>query len=102
MIHSFQPTNILLWTATEDAHSMGCRLFDFGSTPLSNQGLLNFKKRWGTETTLLTYSYLLKHRQSPRIIDREGWKITLVRRMLQRCPLSITNAVGPLLVKHLG
>lgn len=97
-----RPTDLLLWTAIEDAHAMGCRVFNLGSTPLSNEGLLNFKKRWGTETSLLTYSYLLKRRQRPQIIDREGWKIHLARWMLQRSPLSVTKAVGPLLVKHLG
>ena len=97
-----QPTNLLLWTAIEDAHGMGCRMFNFGSTPLSNQGLLSFKKRWGTETQPLNYSYLLKRSRSPQVIDREGWKVDLARRVLRRCPLPLTKAIGPLLVKHLA
>ena len=97
-----RPMNILLWRAIEDAHDMGILSFNFGSTPLSNKGLLAFKKQWATETSLLTYSYLLKRRRRLQTIEREGWKVHLASWILKRFPLSITKAVGPLLVRHLG
>jgi CelD/BcsL family acetyltransferase involved in cellulose biosynthesis len=53
-----RPNNLVMWTAIEWACEQGYRTLDFGRTDLDNQGLRDFKSRWGAAELPLTYSYL--------------------------------------------
>jgi lipid II:glycine glycyltransferase (peptidoglycan interpeptide bridge formation enzyme) len=53
-----RPNNLAMWTAIEWACEHGYRTLDFGRTDLDNQGLRDFKSRWGAMELPLTYSYL--------------------------------------------
>jgi hypothetical protein len=48
--------HLLLWRAIQEAKAAGLRFVDFGRTDEDQQGLVTFKKRWGSKQSNLTYS----------------------------------------------
>jgi len=93
------PNNILVWDLIKYSYNAGCEVFDFGSTFIQNEGLLHFKKQWGTETVPLYYS-ILSERTSPPVFNRSGFKVGLVKKLLRYCPMPLFKAVGPFLIKE--
>lgn len=51
----YQPTSVILYTAMQDAVSNGYKWWNWGGTWLSQGGVYDFKKKWGT--TDLPYYY---------------------------------------------
>lgn len=51
-----RPNHVLLWTAIRDAIAAGCR-FDMGRAAPEQEGLVEFKQRWGGQTIPLAYDY---------------------------------------------
>ncbi len=46
---SFQPLSMLICQAMQDAVEIGCRFWNWGGTWLNQDGVYDFKKRWGTK-----------------------------------------------------
>lgn len=93
------PNNLLVWELIKYSYGIGCEIFDFGSTFIKNEGLLHFKKQWGTETSPLYYS-ILSSKATPQLLDRGGAKVELVRKFLRYCPMPLFKAIGPFLMKE--
>jgi CelD/BcsL family acetyltransferase involved in cellulose biosynthesis len=55
---ALRPNNLVIWTAIEWACWQQYRLLDFGRTDFDNQGLRDFKNRWGALEVPLVYSYV--------------------------------------------
>ena len=53
----YRPNYLLIWNAMERACQEGYRRFDFGVSNPENQGLITFKRHWGTEEMVLPYYY---------------------------------------------
>jgi hypothetical protein len=51
-----RPNHVLLWTAIQEAIAAGCR-FDLGRVAPEQEGLLEFKRRWGGQAIPLAYDY---------------------------------------------
>lgn len=51
-----RPNHVLIWAAIQDAISAGCR-FDLGRVAPEQEGLLEFKRRWGGQAIPLAYDY---------------------------------------------
>ncbi|HEX7336532.1 MAG TPA: GNAT family N-acetyltransferase [Gemmatimonadales bacterium] len=51
-----RPNHVLLWTAIQDAIAAGCR-FDMGRAAPEQEGLVEFKRRWGGQSIPLAYDY---------------------------------------------
>jgi hypothetical protein len=51
-----RPNHVLLWAAIRDAIAAGCN-FDLGRVAPEQQGLLEFKRRWGGQAIPLAYDY---------------------------------------------
>jgi hypothetical protein len=51
-----RPNHVLLWTAIQDAMTAGCK-FDLGRVAPEQEGLLEFKRRWGGQPIPLAYDY---------------------------------------------
>jgi GNAT acetyltransferase-like protein len=51
-----RPNHVLLWAAIQDAIAAGCR-FDLGRVAPEQEGLLEFKRRWGGQAIPLAYDY---------------------------------------------
>lgn len=54
---SHSPGHLLVWEALQMAHGAGMKLFDFGLTPVENEGLSSFKRHWHARETKLNYYY---------------------------------------------
>ncbi len=52
----YRPNHALLWTAIRDAAAAGV-VFDFGRAAPEQEGLVEFKRRWGGEPVPLAYDY---------------------------------------------
>ena len=89
------PTDLLLWTAIEEACERGDSSFDFGRTDLHAAGLRSFKARWGATERPLVYSAI-----------GEGGSVAvagasaIVGRVLRHSPLWVTRATGELLYRY--
>jgi hypothetical protein len=51
-----RPNHVLLWAAIQDAIAAGCR-FDLGRAAPEQEGLWEFKRRWGGQAIPLAYDY---------------------------------------------
>jgi hypothetical protein len=51
-----RPNHVLIWTAIQHAIAAGCR-FDLGRVAPEQEGLLEFKRRWGGQAIPLAYDY---------------------------------------------
>ena len=95
------PNNLLMWTAIKLGCTLGFRTLDMGRTSHDNEGLMEFKRRWGAKQEPLPYYYY------PRIAGlsstSEGsWKFRALTSCWKRLPLQITGPLGGYLYKHLG
>lgn len=98
---SKRPNEALFWHAIEFTKAQDINMFDFGSTPLSNKGLLQFKKKWGTETEDLFYLYFSKDNRA-RGINREGTASKVASRALRLMPEKLFELVGSKLIRQVG
>jgi CelD/BcsL family acetyltransferase involved in cellulose biosynthesis len=88
-----RPNNLVIWTALEWACQQGYRLLDLGRTDLENQGLRDFKSRWGAVELPLVYSYVAARPPGslPRVLT---WGVA---RLIQSSPPIVCRALGELL-----
>lgn len=82
---------LLLWRAIEDAKTAGMTEMDLGRSDLQDEGVIQFKDRWGAERRDITYW------RCP-VAAGERASTTLFRRL----PKSVLIAAGRLLYRHLG
>ncbi|GHO95816.1 hypothetical protein KSF_058640 [Reticulibacter mediterranei] len=55
---NLRPNDLLHWHAIQSACEEGGRWYDFGNVRVGNQGLIQFKRKWGAETaSIYRYSY---------------------------------------------
>ncbi len=95
------PNNLLLWTAIVSSCQQGYEIFDLGRTARDNQGLMEFKRRWGATSEELPYYYY------PRMAglaatSEQNWKFRLLTTCWKRLPLQMASSLGGHLYKHLG
>lgn len=95
------PYNAFIWKSIEDACLNGYTCLDFGRTSYDNEGLINFKKRWGTNEVKLYYSYYPEKMRSPTV-DRKDFKYQYGRKLIQKMPLPIYNKLSNSLFQHFG
>lgn len=95
------PNNLLLWTAMTWGGAHGCQTLDLGRTACDNEGLMEFKRRWGAIKEPLPYYYY------PKIAglastSEQSWKFHLLTSCWRKLPLSISGPLGSKLYKHMG
>src|SRR6266516_600582 len=57
--HGLRPNDLLNWHAIQEACALGVRYYDFGNVRVGDQGLIQFKSKWGAEVKVIyRYSYL--------------------------------------------
>lgn len=97
---SFCPNNMLYWEAIKFAIEKGLRKLDFGrSTP--NEGTYNFKKQWGAVPVPLYWQYLMDECRVLPNLGPSNPKFHSAIRIWQKLPLSVTKALGPVIVKNI-
>jgi len=98
--NSLCPNHLLYWHALESAVVEGCATFDFGrSTP--NEGTYKFKEQWGAQAVPLVWEYFLPAGGDVPDQSPKNKKFRLMINTWQRCPLWLTNLVGPYIVRSI-
>jgi len=93
-----RPNNLVIGTAIDWACQHGYGLLDFGKTDLGNQGLRDFKSRWGSIEIPLVNSYI--GQSPPRSMPRlPSWAMTKV---IRSSPPIVCRALGELLYGRIG
>jgi FemAB-related protein (PEP-CTERM system-associated) len=88
------PNHLLYWTAIQTALADGCRVLDFGrSTP--NEGTYHFKRQWGAVPVPLYWEYPWLDRGAIPDQGPTNPKFKAAIALWKRCPLWLTNVVGP-------
>ena len=95
------PYNAFVWKSIEDACANGYKYFDFGRTSYDNEGLINFKKRWGTIEKKLYYSYYPNNPES-LTGNRENIKYKYGTKAIQKMPLNIYKIFSNSTFQHFG
>lgn len=95
------PNHALTWHAIKQGHETGCHLFDFGRTAPDNEGLMRYKKMWGTKVIDLQYNYYPKMTGASSTQQSNlGYRIaTNIWRSL---PDIFVEKLGPLLYKYMA
>jgi len=94
--------HLLLWRAIQEAKAAGLGFVDFGRTDEDQQGLVTFKKRWGSEQSNLTYSRYSLTCNSGHIFESYflNGKSARARQLLTRMPGF--TWLGRALYRHVG
>ena len=95
----YRPNHMLLWTAVKDAMAAGVR-FDFGRAALEQEGLVEFKLRWGGQPVPLSYDYW-PSAGGLNVADRSRGPLALAARVWSRLPARLTRS-GSFLYRYLG
>lgn len=94
---SLRPNHLLFWDAIEASCRSGDRVFDFGRTELSNEGLRSFKSGWDAEETPLCYSVVGGKPGGGTPLRPLA---ALLRPALRRAPSWSCRALGALLYRY--
>jgi CelD/BcsL family acetyltransferase involved in cellulose biosynthesis len=96
--------HLLLWRAIQEAKTSGLRRFDFGRTEAEQQGLITFKKRWGTTQSSLIYSRYGLSDNVTHIFEASAssWKSRVAKYLLAHMQPGVLSLAGRALYRHVG
>jgi CelD/BcsL family acetyltransferase involved in cellulose biosynthesis len=94
---NLRPNHLLFWAAMKWAMARGCGTFDFGRTDLGDDGLREFKSRWGTREGRLTYSVLS---DTPVRSGGGGGVPAPLRAVIRHGPRFVPRLLGEVLYRH--
>jgi len=88
---SLRPNDAIHWWAMHDACTHGFRYYDFGEVTRENQGLAEFKSKWGAEPTwLYRYYYPAPRELEMSILESNSRFRQLANAAWRRLPLQAT------------
>jgi hypothetical protein len=88
-----RPNDIIQWETIHDARDAGYRRYDFGEVVEHDDGLTQFKSKWGTEPSRL-YRYYYPPAGDVDVDSSHARYRRLLERAWQRVPLGATSRVG--------
>ena len=95
------PNNLLMWESISWAIANGYKVFDMGRTARDNQGLMEFKRKWGASADPLPYYYWPQVAGLASTAETSR-KYQIMTACWKRLPLSVAAPLGGMLYKHLG
>src|SRR4051812_20615974 len=94
-----RPNHLLIWTAMLDAAGKGCR-FDLGRAAPEQEGLVEFKRRWGGQALSLAYDYWPEP-GGLNLARRDRGSLAAMGAVWSRLPASVAR-LGSGLYRYLG
>lgn len=91
------PSHLLINDSIKNAIDQAFRKFDFGRTNSTNQGLENFKKRWGGKKEFFSYYYVYNHKTPSE--DKQSLLKSFAPKIINHLPYIIYHSFGQLLYK---
>ncbi len=98
--HGYGPIPFLLWSAMQRAKSMAAKTFDLGRSDSFNEGLIQFKDRWGGERKVL--SYWQYPAPTEKLSENESLRLRVAKQLIGVLPNAMLKVVGRLLYRHIG
>jgi lipid II:glycine glycyltransferase (peptidoglycan interpeptide bridge formation enzyme) len=95
------PNNLLMWKAIMLGAERDCIHLDMGRTAYANEGLMEFKRRWGANSEPLVYHYY-PAQAGLASTSEQSWKYRLLTTCWRKLPLQISAPLGGALYHHLG
>jgi serine/alanine adding enzyme len=97
---SMCPNNLMYWRIIEDAIENRLATLDFGrSTP--NEGTYHFKQQWGAEPQVLHWEYALNGEATLPDVSPANPRYRAAIAVWTRLPLTLTNWIGPHIVRSI-
>jgi serine/alanine adding enzyme len=94
---SLRPNDAIHWRAIHDACDEGFSYYDFGEVVKDNQGLAEFKSKWGAEPQwLYRYYYPTPRELEMSILDSDSRARQLMFAAWRRLPIKATALLGDL------
>lgn len=95
------PNNLLLWESIVWGCQNGYKTLDLGRTSCDNEGLMEFKRRWGAVKEPLVYYY---YPQPAGLVttSESSWKYRMLTNTWKKLPLNVTGPLGGYLYRYLG
>jgi serine/alanine adding enzyme len=94
-------TNMFLyWTVLSFACDKQYRTFDFGRSTVGG-GTYKFKAQWGAQPLQLYWHYWVRNNGAVPELNPQNPKYAMAVRVWQKLPLTITNLLGPSIVRNL-
>lgn len=98
-LHNLGGMPLLFWRLIEESKAAGAEQIDFGRTDLDNDGLIEFKDRFGTTRKRLTYF------RYPKISSARGVVSTYLPatgRLFSILPDVLSSRAGRMVYRHIG
>jgi hypothetical protein len=97
---TLRPNDAIHWHAMHDACKEGLRRYDFGEVIEGNEGLAQYKAKWGAEASwLYRYYYPLPQNLEATDFKADGFPHQITRLVWRRLPTSITALIGSWIYK---
>jgi len=95
-----KPNHLAMWEAVRFGCLNGYRTMDFGRTDASNEGLLYYKRGWGTQERELAYARVGEAARSGRLTA--GRDTGRLKRIVRRMPIPLLKLIGKIVLPHLA
>jgi len=99
-VNHFSMNMLLYWEVLKYAIDNDFRLFDFGRSS-KDAGTYRFKQQWGAQPRQLYWHYWLQQGATLPSLNPANPRYALAIKIWRKMPLSMTNRLGPLIVKNL-
>ena len=96
---NLRANNLVMWEAIKHLFENGFKTLDFGRTEPENEGLLQFKRGWGTSEHVLNY-YRYDYAKETFSSDESGPKTSY--KVFKAMPVSVLRLLGALAYRHMG
>lgn len=93
----YRPNDWLVYHTIRFASEKGYRVFDFGISNKSQEGLRRFKSKWGAIESEVTYNYILGQ---PEGGGQPSRAVRLASEVIKRSPAIVCRALGAALYKY--
>ncbi len=99
---------LLYWDTIRRAHAAGAKIFSFGRTAASNEGLLAYKRRWCTlEEDIVALSFepgrkSSEDKKNPGLARESSLTYRAARYIVAKAPMRISHLIGNFCYRHLG
>jgi CelD/BcsL family acetyltransferase involved in cellulose biosynthesis len=96
-----RPNHGIMWDAMQYGIGEGLRILDFGRSDLDGEGLIKFKRGWGTIETDITYAQVGTAGR-PAAGGSGGGLLDRLKPLIQRMPVPVLKVIGQILYEHVG
>jgi CelD/BcsL family acetyltransferase involved in cellulose biosynthesis len=96
-----RPNHGIMWDAMRYGIAEGVRILDFGRSDLDGEGLIKFKRGWGTIETDITYAQVGTVSR-PEGSGTGGGILDRLKPVIQRMPVPVLKVIGQVLYEHVG